>query len=58
MSLYYNNNKYDFKISPDMVDKLLTSDNINKHITQDYLGRLIGLLPDGIQVFKFNIESY
>jgi hypothetical protein len=48
--MYYNNNKYNFKISPDMVDELLSENNINKYITQDDISRLVGLIPDGIEV--------
>lgn len=50
MSLYYNNTNYDLKVTPEMIDLLLNPDNIDKFISEGDLSRIIGLIPDGIEV--------
>ena len=58
MSMYYNNIKYDFKITPDMVDILLNPDVFSKYITNNDVKSLTGLLPEGIEVNFFYIGSF
>jgi hypothetical protein len=58
MSLYYNNSKYDLKVTPDMIDMLLNPDTISKYVNENDISRLIGFLPEGVEVFFFNLESY
>jgi hypothetical protein len=58
MSMYYKNSKYDFKISPDMVDLLLNHDVVSKYINNTDINRLTALLPEGIEVKYFYIGSF
>lgn len=58
MSLFYNNTKYDLKVTPDMIDLLLSSDNIDKFISEGDLSRITGLVPDGIEVILFYLETF
>lgn len=58
MSLFYNNTKYDLKVTPDMIDLLLNSDNIDKFVSDCDLSRITGLIPDGIEVILFYLETF
>lgn len=58
MSLYYNNTKYDLNVTPDMIDGLLNSDIIDKYISESDLSRITGLIPDGIEVYNFYLETF